>query len=242
MIALNKPQINLINFPSRVNNSVSNPISFSGKINNDTFEKRSKATAFDKSIKICTEALKCDHPHEKCVLFDEEKNELLLQKTGDANSCAVSLKVVNKFGKCLSKTDLMHGHPSVLSRDGREYTPPLSIQDFRFFNGSKLHKIIATDKNGKISSFEKTPDFKPLTKRELKELEKEIFAELFISLPDNFANYLAETRAAGMLSDDEIFTIVEQSQLEKEGMAALDKFWKNKAQSLGLQYKSEMEY
>ena len=210
----------------------------SRQVNNfatDIFTKHSKFITKAEAKEKCIQALKQEFPIEKAYVLDTERNILLQEKCGTKTHCQIDVDGINLHGGIQS---LIHGHPRFLCEDGNYYAAPLSIDDYRVLNNSKLHEIIATDEFGRECKMAKNKNYKSLSAKRMQHLEQELFRSLFRTLPQEIINKIKE-------KPDDInyaFSQVEKQQMTKAGMKALNDFWKTNAASLNLTYISDFTY
>ncbi|MGM9994678.1 MAG: hypothetical protein ACI37R_08130 [Candidatus Avigastranaerophilus sp.] len=201
----------------------------------DVFVKRSKFITKAEAKEKCIQALKQEYPTEKAFVLDLGTNELLQERCGTKTHCSVNVDDINLHRGFQS---LIHGHPRFLCKDGNYYSAPLSIDDYRLFNNSRLHEIVAVDEFGRESKMVKNKDYKSLSSKKIKILEQELFKALFKTLPQETIIKIKENPNDANYA----FSQVAKHQTTKAGMEALDNFWKNIAPSLNLTYTSNLTY
>lgn len=201
----------------------------------DIFTKRSKFITKAEAKEKCIQALRQESPIEKAYIFDLETNELLQEKCGTKTHCSVNIDDINLHKGFQS---LVHGHPRFLCEDGNYYSAPLSLDDYRLFNNSRLHEIVAIDEFGRESKMIKNKGWKPLSGKKVKILEQELFKELFKTLPQDIIAKIKENPN----DVNYAFRQVTKHQTTKAGMQALDNFWKSNAANLYFTYTSNLTY
>lgn len=207
-------------------------------IPNDSFTSSKSVMSIPQAKHLCIKALKSKAPREEVYVINSATNQLIQHKVGTTTHCPIDISVINLTRGLLS---LIHGHPCLICENGKYYTAPLSLDDFRILNSSKLHEIIAIDEFGRESKLVKGSNYKALSSKEMQQLEQEIFKTLIKTMPQQ------ETIELLSKTDDD--TIVnyaikraEQQQTTRVGMQALDCFWKKYVPKYNLSYSSNLIY
>ncbi|MCD7879711.1 MAG: hypothetical protein LUG16_07255, partial [Candidatus Gastranaerophilales bacterium] len=140
-----------------------------------------------------------------------------------------------------SSLSLIHGHPQQKCKYNKWYTPPISLNDARILCESNLKEIIAVDKFGKTSKLAKKYDNQQFSVEDMQKIEMDIFSVLFKTLPENTINKVKKL-GSNKIAADYAFKLATKQQKTKEGMEAINKFWKENADKYKLTYVSDLEY
>lgn len=177
----------------------------------------------------CLDALKSENPHEIVILLDKKSGRYLCEFSGSAQECAIDLPKVSE------PLILLHAHPSI---DG--VSLPVSIQDFLVMNESNVDKIVAYNIKGEQSYLQKTPQFKPLTNKQIINLQADYMRHIVSAAPkqeaekiDALARYCVKNKGSDMIKQEIAQRLM---KLQFQSSEIVDSFWKNNAPKLNLEY------
>ena len=206
-------------------------------------------------------ALKEPEPYEHMVIINKKTNKVIGEYKGTKDKCYMENAEALSLPEAIS---IEHGHPSLYTINGKPVSTPISWPDYMMIS-KKGEDIIAFDINGKFSMLIKKPNFKPLTKeqREYYEYmhrcymypEQEYLPRYLSYLPQEFQGIktykelkvvFQELREKNKLSK-ELMNKFKEAESEfklesEEQLYAIDKFWRDFSDELGVIYKTNYEW
>lgn len=182
----------------------------------------------------CLNALRGENPHEMAIIIDKLSGKILSEFSGDLTKCSLSLP------KNASPLVIVHGHPPVNGR-----TLPVSIQDFILMNDSNVQKLVAYNQKGQEAYLQKKVNFKPLNKNQIEQLKiaylRHILSNASPEKVDKvkvLIKYCIKNKNAKLIKQ-EIAENLNELQFSTSGL--VDKFWKQNAPKLNLEYFSNFD-
>lgn len=221
------------------------------KLQNSIFDKGidfEKIANFN-SIKIsdsmkakfkCIDALNSPNPVERVILIDKATGKIALERTGDAQNCAV---MFSNFAPYKGRTFILHhGHPAI---DNKGTSLPVSLQDFLVMNdASGLDQVIAYNKAGQQSYLKKKASFEKLNHSQVEKL-KATYTKAILNGVNNDTTKIQELmqyvkshpEARGVKA--EIAERLNSLQLHSSMKDNIDNFWRENASKVNMTYYSE---
>lgn len=182
----------------------------------------------------CIQALRGRKPFEKVFILDAETDNIIKDFNGDLNSCYIDKKFLES-----SFVKILHGHVEF----EKGVVAPVSFQDFKLLNDNKyIKEIIAYDSDGKESILKKTAEYKHLKRRKFNEIrERYIHYLMEYAAPEDRDKILqlqtyCKTHKNCKAVQSQIGELLTQLQYKKQGVDAIDKFFRDIAPELHLEY------
>lgn len=212
-------------------------------VNTDDFSRFARANSIYKTDykAKCVDALKGKNPKEVVYILDEKSGACLAERIGDASSCVIDLRQINKVDT--GGLTLLHGHPASTVNSK---TLPISLADFQVINDSKISKIVAYNSKGEQSFLRKNSNFHPLSESEIRILKNRYLEELL----NNTSNtdilkkikelkiYVKQNPNSDAVKH-EIARQIDQLQYQNDSSEIIDRFWRKNASSINLTYFSD---
>lgn len=182
----------------------------------------------------CIDALCGENPYEKAVIIEKLSGKILSEFSGDLTKCSLNLP------KSSSPLIIVHGHVPVNGK-----TLPVSIQDFILMNDSNVQKLVAFNKIGQETYLQKKADFKPLNKSQIEQLKiaylRHILSNASPEKVDKvkaLIKYCIKNKNAKLIKQE----IAENlNELQFSTTDLVEKFWKQNAPKLNLEYFSNFD-
>lgn len=182
----------------------------------------------------CIDALRGENPYEMAVIIEKLSGKILSEFSGDLIKCSLNLP------KSSSPLIIVHGHVPVNGK-----TLPVSIQDFILMNDSNVQKLVAFNKIGQETYLQKKADFKPLNKSQIEQLKiaylRHILSNASPEKVDKvkaLIKYCIKNKNAKLIKQE----IAENlNELQFSTTDLVEKFWKQNAPKLNLEYFSNFD-
>ena len=221
------------------------------KLQNSIFDKGIEFEKLAKmdSIKIsdnmkakfkCIEALNSPNPVERVILIDKATGKIALERTGDAQNCAVMFSNFAPYkGR---KFILHHGHPAI---DNKGTSLPVSLQDFLVMNDApSLEQIFAYNKKGQQSYVKKKANFVKLDYSQVEKLKNNYTKAILdgenketLKIRELMQYVKTHPEARGVKA--EITERLNSLQLHSSMKDNIDNFWRENASKVNMTYYSE---
>ena len=193
--------------------------------------------------KCCKESFMEAEPVEKVFLYDIKKDKLSRQFSGSEDTCNIQISYLDELTK---EFIAYHTHPNC-EKDGEEFFMPISLADFYMMNEFKSVKEMRVyGENNELCILKKTPNFKKLSKEELKEIEQTFF-DYLCSFPSEENKQRIDD--LGIFNDEpkvdlDVYKLLVEKllidlQQDKAGAKAINRFWKDNASKYSLEYNSQ---
>lgn len=223
------------------------------------FKNLEQAREFGKTKII--NALKKNEPYEQLIIIDKKTSSIVAQAKGKKDYIKTdAFEIVHPSGSF----SVEHGHSTCCLINGKAASMPLSFEDYAtsIWNYG-AEDVIAYDINGNYSKLKRSPNFKRLNAKTIKqfsEIEMQIYDDVYLKkmlehLPKEFHHvtsgkelgeiYRRLKRNGRLTKELDIKFQQAFNELNKECpelLYGIDKFWRTHADDLGVIYESNYEY